>query len=91
MKTHELKTWPMYFSKVASGQKTFEVRNNDRNFKEGDFVILKEFDFETKSYSGREMTFKIGYVLDTSQFFIYNTDKIEYVVFSLIPGTLHES
>lgn len=43
---HELKCRPEYFSRVMSGQKTFEVRKNDRNFQVGDFVTLKEYDPE---------------------------------------------
>ncbi|MEQ8822618.1 MAG: DUF3850 domain-containing protein [Sumerlaeia bacterium] len=29
MKVHELKTWPAYYSPLARGEKTFEVREND--------------------------------------------------------------
>lgn len=32
MKTHELKIKPEYFRDVVRGIKTFEVRQNDRNF-----------------------------------------------------------
>jgi Domain of unknown function (DUF3850) len=41
---HELKIWPQYFSRVADGTKTFEVRKNDRGFQLGDTICLKEFD-----------------------------------------------
>ena len=41
--THHLKTRPEYFQAVIDGRKPFEVRKNDRNFKEGDRVILEEF------------------------------------------------
>jgi hypothetical protein len=43
MKTHELKTWPEYFSAVWHGLKNFEVRENDRNFLVGETLELKEF------------------------------------------------
>ena len=47
MKTeHELKTHPKYLQRVASGQKPFEIRKNDRDFQVGDRVILKEYDPE---------------------------------------------
>jgi acyl-coenzyme A synthetase/AMP-(fatty) acid ligase len=37
---HTLKIWPEYYKEVESGLKTFEFRNNDRNFKTGDLVEL---------------------------------------------------
>lgn len=40
---HELKCRPEYFNRVCIGQKTFEVRKNDRNFQVGDVLILKEY------------------------------------------------
>ena len=44
MKTHGLKTLPVYFDAVDSGAKTFEIRNNDRDFQTGDWLELREFD-----------------------------------------------
>jgi Domain of unknown function (DUF3850) len=44
MKVHELKIWPSYFHDVCIGLKTFEYRKNDRNFQEGDILLLREFD-----------------------------------------------
>jgi len=38
--THQLKTWPQYWDAVASGDKTFEVRRDDRGFQKGDVVEL---------------------------------------------------
>jgi|TARA_Y100000310_G_scaffold298310_1_gene332146 hypothetical protein len=46
MKTHELKTEPKYFGRLVSGDKTFEIRKNDRDFQVGDELILKEYDKE---------------------------------------------
>ena len=39
---HELKIWPKYYEEVSMGHKTFEIRKNDRDFKKGDTLILKE-------------------------------------------------
>lgn len=39
---HQLKCESKYFEDVASGKKTFEVRNNDRDFRVGDFLALNE-------------------------------------------------
>ena len=38
---HILKIWPEYFILIASGEKNFELRKNDRNYKAGDTLILK--------------------------------------------------
>lgn len=48
MKTHTLKTLPVYFDAVERGDKTFELRNNDRDFQTGDTLILEEFDPNAK-------------------------------------------
>ncbi|BDX40303.1 hypothetical protein K6D_03770 [Enterococcus faecium] len=39
---HELKILPEYFEAVTSGRKQFETRRNDRNFKVGSQLILRE-------------------------------------------------
>lgn len=61
MNTHHLKTLPPYFDAVISGSKTFEVRKNDRAFKQGDCVVLAEY--HQGAYTGRQAVFSIGYVL----------------------------
>ncbi len=45
--THCLKTWPEYFDLVECGLKTFEIRENDRNFQVGDTLILMKYDPST--------------------------------------------
>lgn len=62
--THELKILPGYFEKVVSGEKTFEIRKNDRDFEEGDTLLLKEWDQITEQYTGREIGVVITYILD---------------------------
>lgn len=68
MTIHELKIWPIYFGEVLSGKKKFEIRRNDRNFKVGDFLILKEFSPDSNSYSRREIQCKVTYLLDDPNF-----------------------
>ena len=40
---HELKTWPEFFDAVDRGEKTFEVRLDDRGFQVGDTLRLQRF------------------------------------------------
>lgn len=66
-KVHELKTLQPYFAEVASGNKTFEVRKNDRDFKVGDLLKLMEFD-PVEGLTGRVITTKVSYVLDDTKY-----------------------
>jgi Domain of unknown function (DUF3850) len=59
---HELKSWPIYFEEVLAGRKTFEVRKNDRGFRTGDRVHLREWDPATGAYTGRELRLRIAYL-----------------------------
>lgn len=51
---HELKIHPSFFMDVMLGIKKFEIRLNDRNFQERDYVVLKEWNPETQKYTGRQ-------------------------------------
>ena len=58
----EKKVWPKYFQKILDGDKTFELRLNDFEINQGDNLLLKEWDPETKEYTGREINKEVGYV-----------------------------
>ena len=72
------KTWPAYFEKVLSGEKRFEVRLADFECKEGDLLVLEEWDPETEEYTGRHLTKKIGYTLNTKDLVldVYGPDYV---------------
>lgn len=61
--THYLKIHPNYFGAVCSGRKKFEIRYNDRDFQTYDTLVLQEYDPETNSYTGQEITKTITYIL----------------------------
>ena len=50
VEVHELKTDPKVYDDVMSGRKTFEIRFNDRDFKVGDYLLLRK-----TYYTGEEM------------------------------------
>ena len=60
---HNLKTWPEYFQAVLSGEKTFEIRRNDREFETGDLLVLQEYDPDTEEYSGRYLNVAVTSIL----------------------------
>lgn len=62
MKGHCLKIDYQYFEDILSGRKNFEVRKNDRDFKIGEKLLLKEYSEEI-GYTGRELVATIVYVL----------------------------
>ena len=65
---HQLKCTEEYFKSLASGEKTFEVRENDRNYIVDDFLALNEFSDTLHIETGRCLLFKITYVLDGNEF-----------------------
>lgn len=68
---HELTTYPLYFDAVASGDKTFEGRKNDRGFQKGDLLKLIRHDgFTTRKSTvyGSELFFRVTYVFQGGQF-----------------------
>lgn len=86
VQTHELKTVEQYFDAVARGDKTFEVRKNDRAFQTGDVLILAKVDscgrYITKTTFGFDkITLKrrISYILQGGQFGI----EAQYCVLGL--------
>ncbi|MFA6321796.1 MAG: DUF3850 domain-containing protein [Candidatus Omnitrophota bacterium] len=68
---HELKTDPEVFQSVCDGFKTFEIRLDDRGFKVGDDLLLKETFYtgeEMKQgkplqYTGRDYYSHVNYIL----------------------------
>ena len=61
--THELKCWPDIFQSVYTGEKEFEIRVNDRNFKVQDSLYLREYDPKSKTYTGRSAVKRITYMI----------------------------
>ncbi len=57
------KIWSKYFNLVKSGKKKFEVRAADFKIREGDELILEEWNPKTKKYTGRKLKKKAKYIL----------------------------
>lgn len=64
--THEIKVLPEYFNELVDGNKKFEIRENDRDYKVGDIVYLREWDDD--KFTGNALIVKITYILTAEQF-----------------------
>lgn len=80
--THELKTWPEFFKQIRNGRKKFELRRNDRDFKVGDQLLLKEWNpqmeqkaggFGPMGYTGRELLVRVDYIMKAESIFFGGT------------------
>lgn len=67
VKVHELKIVPEYFRAVKEGKKNFEIRKNDRNFKVGEYIDLREYSGD-KGYTGNRLCLKIVYMIESDWF-----------------------
>lgn len=88
MSVIEKKILREYFEKVLDGSKTFEVRLADWACKEGDTLVLKEYDTEKENYTGREITKKVGYISKLKEISLFDLADVEtygYQIISLLP------
>lgn len=82
---HELKTLSVYFSPIWEGEKTFEVRRDDRGFQKGDKLWLREFIPNARTpreqYTGRNCHVEVLWILTGGQMGI----ESGYVVMAVTP------
>lgn len=72
MTEHQLKCWDVYYDAIERGEKTFEVRRDDRGFQKGDILILRRWDRERVGFSTPREAYtlrrKVKYILTGGQF-----------------------
>ncbi|WP_369198205.1 DUF3850 domain-containing protein [Mycobacterium marseillense] len=51
-RTHELKSWSRFFRPIVAGERTHELRRNDRDYRVGDRLLLREYDPDAECYTG---------------------------------------
>lgn len=62
-RVHRIKVWPVYYEAIESGEKTFDLRVADRDYRIGDYVQLHAFDPLNSVYLGHKMYRKITYMM----------------------------
>lgn len=67
MNIHRIKSWPKFFQPLSNGQRTHELRRNDREYKVGDVLELREFLYNEKVYSGRVIQMAITSITSASE------------------------
>ena len=72
MTIHKLKLNAAYYDDSASGIKTFEIRKNDRDFKVGDILELREYVWSNVekmgAYTGAVHWKVITYILNDKEY-----------------------
>lgn len=65
---HSLKCWPQFFDPISAGEKTHDLRRaDDRDFRVGDILLLREFDPGLNVYTGRTLKVLITYITSADQ------------------------
>lgn len=80
----EKKVWPKFFQKILEGDKTFELRLADFECNVGDILVLKEWNQDTKNYTGRILEKKVTYVLKTKDIKFWPKEEVEKYGFQII-------
>ncbi len=80
----EKKVWPEYFQKIFDGDKKYELRLADWDCHEGDVLVLKEWDPETKDYTGRVLEKEITYILKTKDINFWSDEEVEKYGYQII-------
>ena len=81
---HEKKILPEYFQKILDGVKNYELRLADWECQEGDILLLKEWNPETKEFTGREIEKKVTYVLKTKDLTFWSKEDVDKFGYQII-------
>jgi predicted transcriptional regulator len=80
----EKKVWPQYYQKILTGDKKYELRLADWKCEEGDILILREWDPETKKLTGRVLEKEVSYILKTKDLSFWSEEDVEKYGYQII-------
>jgi len=69
---------------VKSGKKKFELRLADFEIREGDMLVLREWDKDRKKYTGREIEVRATYVSKTKDQTFWTKKEVDKYGFQVI-------
>ena len=61
-RTRDLKCLPKFFRPLRDGEKTFEVRYDDRDYRKGDLLVIREWK-RNRYTQALPLIFRVTYVL----------------------------
>lgn len=63
VKEHEVKLHPGYIRDIVNGKKQFEYLKNDRDYRVGDMVTMREYNLDISMFTGMWIIVRIKYIL----------------------------
>ena len=84
-KVHVLKCHTYNFKAVASGAMSFQIRLNDRNYKEGDCIFLKEIFTTSNLETGNTIAARITHMISEDgglqdNYVLLNIEKLDILI-----------
>jgi len=75
-----------WFELIIAGKKTYELRLNDFEIKEGDTLVLLEVDPNTRELTGRTLEKKVGFIgrFKVEELTFYSQEEIKEKGFQII-------
>ncbi len=80
----EKKILPEYFEFILSGKKTYDFRLADFDIEEGDTLVLREWDKQTRDFTGREIEKQVTYVGRTKGDTTWSQEDVEKFGYQII-------
>lgn len=71
------KIWPNWFNLIKKGKKNVEFRLADFKLKEGDILLLEEWNAKRKKYTGRIIKTRVRKLLKKNPFDFYTAKDIK--------------
>lgn len=71
------KIWPKWFNLIKKGKKNVEFRLADFKLKEGDILLLEEWDAKRKKYTERVIKTRVKKLLKKNPFDFYTAKDIK--------------
>ena len=80
----EKKVLSEYFQAILDGLKNYELRLADFECKPGDILVLKEWNPDTKEYTGRIIEKEVTFVVKTKDCKFWTEEEIEKYGYQVI-------